>query len=167
MFKSREALKQAINNISDVNVSLMRFSSKDGPVLMKAEEIDKSSDENGIVRTIFGNNDFAETAQKQDIISQFSLAGLTAPNQNRRHAMRFVDMKIPRYAIIESAHITYFSAGNENINNSLTFKYVGSTANNPGPLENGEDCSDLFYNNYDDDDDLALTATSCNNNGAV
>ncbi|MUH71510.1 PilC/PilY family type IV pilus protein [Psychrosphaera haliotis] len=167
MFKSREALKQAINNISDVNVSLMRFSSKGGPVLMKAEDIDKSSDENVIVRTIFGNNDFAVTAQNQDIISQFSVAGLTAPNQNRRHAMRFVDMKIPRYAIIESAHITYFSAGNENINNSLTFKYVGSTANNPGPFENGEDFSDLFYNNYDDDDGLALTATSCNNNGAV
>ena len=168
MFKSREALKQAINNISDVNVSLMRFSPKGGPVLMEAKDVNAESDENIIVRTLFGNSDFAVSLPGGVLATEFAAGGLAHPDHNRVHAMRFTDMQIPKGAIIESAHITYFSAASTT-DTPVSFGYIGYTGNDPVEFQNGSSFSDLFFNDYNPANGTAVTGDgqTCSDGGVV
>lgn len=163
MAKSKEALKLALNNIADVNVSLMRFSDYGGPVLIPAVDIDSDWSSREVVRSLVGNYDFAVSYSDGSINTRFSREYLVDDNHERAHALRFTNFDIPKGAIIESAHITYFSE-DDSSSNDITFEYFGFLGNNPSEFVDGEDFDDLYLNS---EGDVDTTARGCGNVGVV
>ena len=111
MYRTKEALRSALSSISDVNISLMRFSNVGGRVLLPAKDIDELWDSYEVVRSIKGPTDFAIEVDGGDIYTTDSDLYLVGDDDqgNRFHGLRFLDMDIPKGAIIQSAHITYYS----------------------------------------------------------
>jgi type IV pilus assembly protein PilY1 len=137
MYKSKEALIRAINTISGVNVSLMRFSNYGGPVLIPAVDIDAEWEEKEIVRSLYGDYDFAVSDKDGKLDTQFSREYLVDKDHNRTHIMRFTGFDIPKGATIESAHITYFSEADSSTDD-VTFTYFGLVNDAPSEFTDGE-----------------------------
>ncbi|MBU2881173.1 hypothetical protein KO525_02670 [Psychrosphaera sp. B3R10] len=163
MFKSKEALKLALNNISGVNVSLMRFNDDGGPVLMPATDIDAIWPSNEVVRSLNGDYDFAISQKNGSLDTKFSREYLIDNDHKRAHALRFTDFNIPHGSTINSAHITYFSEYSSS-EDSITIAYFGSLADDPGEFVDGSDFDDLYLNSSGSVD---TTERKCNKTGVV
>lgn len=127
MYRTKEALKTALSTITDVNISLMRFSNVGGRVLIPAKDIDELWDSYEIVRSIKSTTDFAIEDENGDIFTSSSRLRLVGNEDmgRRFHGLRFLDMDIPKGAIIESAHITYYSRG-DSTRRQVPFRYTAS-----------------------------------------
>lgn len=163
MFKSKEALKLALNNISGVNVSLMRFSNRGGPILIPATDIDEDWPTREVVRSLYGNNDFAISYSNGTLNTTFARDYLVDNEHSRAHALRFTGFDIPKGATIESAHITYFSEASSSLD-SITFEYFASLADDPAEFVDGGTFADLYENGGGSVD---TTARGCGNAGVV
>lgn len=163
MFKSKEALKLALKNISGVNISLMRFSNSGGPVLIPATDIDQEWESREVVRSLFGNYDFAVSNSSGDVDTQFSRRDLVAIGYKRRHAMRFTGFDIPAKSTIHSAHITYFSEDRSSVDD-VTFTFFGSLANDPDEFVENTSFDSLYLNESGDKD---ITSNDCDDGTAV
>ncbi|QTH64738.1 hypothetical protein J1N51_04545 [Psychrosphaera ytuae] len=145
MYRTKEALKIALNNISDVNISLMRFSDTGGRVLLPALDIDSDWDTYEVVRSIKGLTDFALQSSGNTIVTSRANIPLVNEDYNSHHALRFIDMDIPKEAIIQSAHITYFTNGGASTRDT-TIRFIASTRNDPETFEEGQTFSRLMFN---------------------
>jgi len=163
MSKSKEALKLALNNISGVNVSLMRFSNSGGPVLMPAVDIDSDWESREIVKSLVGNNDFAISYSNGTLNTVFSRDYLVDDNHARAHGMRFTGFEIPKGATIESAHVTYFSE-DDSSTNDVTFEYFGSLLDDPVEFVDGATFADWYQ---DSSGNPVTTTRGCGNTGVT
>lgn len=132
MQKVQDALRDALNNATNINAGLMRFSDYGGPILYPIKDIDLPISPELIIPVVDGDDDAHEINGSTDIDDHKII--VSQNTETVYSGYRFQDINIPRGTIITSAYLRFTSSGTNST--PTNFKIAAEAIGNAPEFDN-------------------------------
>jgi type IV pilus assembly protein PilY1 len=152
LLRVQNALKETLESATNVNAGLMRFSDFGGPILYPVRSLDDSVDPNVVTSTAASSDDGHEISTL--VTLNTDTLKISEGTSQVNTGLRFIDLNIPRGAIITRAFMRFTSEGintspteisirAEAVGNATTFNTANANISSRPVTANNVDWNDL------------------------